>query len=121
MDHVAHGRKVFPNGNTQRCVPIYLTIGTLNSIFSERERVNMNLKQKNQMLESVRALSNEELESLYYKSLYDCLGSDIEEMIELDYSLRDIEERRKYEKYLCEKCSLLGSVCIERGIELFKE
>ena len=81
----------------------------------------MNLKQKNQILESVRKLSDEDLESLYYKSLYDCLGSDIDKMIDLDYSLRDIEERRKYEKYLGEKCSLIGSVCEERGIELFKK
>lgn len=81
----------------------------------------MNLIQKNQVLESVKELSDEDLESLFYKSLYDCLGSDIGKMIELDYSLRDIEERRKYEKYLSEKCSLIGSICEERGIELFKK
>ena len=79
----------------------------------------MKIKEKNAIIKSVENLSNDDLKDLFYKCLYDCLGSDIDVMIELDYSLRDIQERRQYERYLSEKCSLIGSICEDRGIVLF--
>lgn len=80
----------------------------------------MKIKEKNAILKNLENMSNDELEKMYYKSLYDCLGSDLDVMIELGYDRRDIEERRKYERFLCEKCSLIASVCEDRGIKLFE-
>lgn len=81
----------------------------------------MLLREKNAILKRVNDLSNDELADLYYNSLYDCLGSEVDRMVELDYDSRDIEERRQFEKFLNEKCSLIHSICIERGIVLFDE
>lgn len=41
-------------------------------------------------------------------------------MYELGYDIRDIQERERYEKYLCEKSDLLRTCCEQRGIELWK-
>lgn len=68
-----------------------------------------------------RKLSDEELEKEYYKSVYDCLGSQTEDMYELGYDIQDILEREKYEDYLCEYSDVIEMICQERGIELWKE
>lgn len=72
------------------------------------------------ILEWAKTLTDEELENEYYKSVLECLGSETEEMYERGYDLRDIEERDKFEKYLCEKSDILEALCAERGIELWK-
>ena len=79
----------------------------------------MTKKEKATLIEWANKLSNEELESEYYKSAYDCLGSQTDEMYELGYDLVDIQERDKYEKYLCEKSDVLEVICAERGIKLW--
>ena len=81
----------------------------------------MTRSEKNALLKWAKTLTNEELEKEYYRSVYDCLGSECEDMYELGYDIRDIEEREKYEKYLCKKSDILGRLCEERGIELWKE
>ena len=73
----------------------------------------------NSILKWAASLSNEELEKEYYNAVFDSLGSQCEDMYELGYDMRDIEERRKHEKYIAEKASLLGQLCEERGINLW--
>ncbi|MBO5082549.1 MAG: hypothetical protein J6C06_08090 [Lachnospiraceae bacterium] len=63
-------------------------------------------------------LTDAELEKEYYDSVFDCMGSEAERMYELGYDIRDIYERERYEKYLCEKSDLLRTCCEQRGIEL---
>ena len=76
---------------------------------------------KNALIKWANTLTDEELEGEYYDSVYDSLGSLCEDMYELGYDMRDIEERRQYEKYLGERSALLGRLCEERGIELWKD
>lgn len=66
------------------------------------------------------SLSDEKLEEEYYKSVYDCLGSQTEEMYERGYDISDIVEREKFEKELCETSDIIESVCAERGIKLWE-
>lgn len=74
---------------------------------------------RNALMQWAENLTNEELEKEYYDSVFDACGSQTEEMYELGYDMQDIEERRKYEKYLAEKASLLECICEERGIKLW--
>ena len=81
----------------------------------------MTRKEKKSIEEWASALSNEELESEYYKAVYDSLGSQTERMYELGYDIRDIEEREQFEKYLDEKSDLIGVICERRGIKLWEK
>lgn len=81
----------------------------------------MNKAEKNAIIEWSKKLSDEELEKEYYDSVYNSLGSETEEMYELGYDIADIKERERHEKYLCQRSDLLGSLCEERGIKLWKE
>ena len=76
--------------------------------------------EKNNLLKWASSLSDEELKDEYYSSVYDSLGSQTDEMYELGYDIRDIEEREAYEKFLCEKSDILGSLCEKRGITLWE-
>ena len=67
------------------------------------------------------SLTDEELEKEYYKSVYDSLGSETEEMYELGYDIRDIQEREQHEKYLCQKSDVLEILCEQRGIKLWEK
>lgn len=80
----------------------------------------MKKAEKNALIKWAKTLSNEELEKEYYKSVYDCLGSQVDEMYERGYDMRDIQEREKFEDYLCQKSDILEALCAERGIELWK-
>ena len=77
----------------------------------------MTRKQKQIIIKQTELMSDNELENLYYDSTYDCLGSQVEDMIELGYYKRDIEEREKYEKFLNERNEILETLCIARGIK----
>ena len=81
----------------------------------------MTKSEKNALVKWAETLSDEDLENEYYKAVLESLGSETEEMYERGYDLRDIEERDKFETYLCEKSDILGRLCEERGIELWKE
>ena len=54
-----------------------------------------------------------------YDSAFDCLGSTAEIMEELGYCDSDIIDRRKHEKFLCDKCRLIESVCCQRNLNLW--
>lgn len=80
----------------------------------------MTKSEKNALLKWAQGLTDEELEKEYYDAVLDSLGSDTEKMYELGYDMRDIEERRKHEKYLAEKSHVLEELCDERGIKLWE-
>lgn len=80
----------------------------------------MKKSEKNAIIKWASSLTDEELEKEYYDAVYDSLGSQTEQMYELGYDIVDIEEREKHEKFLCQKSTLLGYLCDERGIELWK-
>lgn len=75
---------------------------------------------KNALIKWANTLTDEELTGVYYDAVFDSLGSQCEDMYELGYDMRDIEERRKHEKYLAEKADLLERLCEERGITLWE-
>lgn len=78
-----------------------------------------NLK-RNQIIKWADTLTDQELKSEYYAAVFDCLGSEVEEMYERGYEMSDILEREKFEKWLGEKSDLLEMLCEERGIKLWE-
>ena len=66
-------------------------------------------------------LSNDELETEYYKAVFDSLGSEAEEMYERGWDMADVLEREKYERDLIVKSDILEKLCVERGIMLWEE
>ena len=81
----------------------------------------MTKKEKNQIIEWANTLTNEELESEYYDSVFDSLGSEAEEIYERGWDIQDIIEREKFEKWLGQKSDLLEQLCEERGIKLWED
>ena len=81
----------------------------------------MTKTERNAIIKHAETLTNEELEKEYYDTVYDSLGSQTEDMYELGYDMRDIEERASYEKYLSQKADILASLCKERGIKLWED
>ena len=79
----------------------------------------MKKKDKNAILKYANELTDEELKEEYYKAVYNSLGSLTEDMYELGYDKRDIEEREMHKKYLGEKADILEMLCEERGISLW--
>ena len=77
--------------------------------------------EKNNLIKWANTLSDKELKDEYYDAVYDSLGSQTDEMYELGYDMRDIEEQEEYEKYLCEKADILENICVERGIGIWDE
>lgn len=80
----------------------------------------MTKKERNDIIKWTNTLTNEELEKEYYDGVFDCLGSEAEEMYERGWDMVDIIEREKYEKWLCQKSNLLEQLCEERGIKLWE-
>lgn len=81
----------------------------------------MQLKEKNSLIRWTNTLSDKELKDKYYAAVYNSLGNQTDEMYELGYDMRDIEEQEEYEKYLCEKADILENICVERGIGVWDE
>ena len=81
----------------------------------------MTKSERNQIIKWAKTLTDEELEKEYYDAVFDCLGSQTEDMYELGYDMVDILEREKYEKWLSKKADLLGVLCEGRGIKLWGE
>lgn len=81
----------------------------------------MKKSEKNALLKWAENLTDEELKDEYYDAVYNSLGSLTEDMYELGYDIRDIEEREKHEKFLSEKADILGSLCEKRGIKLWEK
>jgi hypothetical protein len=65
-------------------------------------------------------LNDVALEQAYYRCVFECLGSQTEEMYERGYDIRDIKERERYEEYRNKKCNILEALCKERGIKLWE-
>lgn len=81
----------------------------------------MTRSERNQIIKWANTLTDEELEKEYYDAVFDCLGSQTEDMYELGYDMVDILEREKYEKWLCQKSDLIEALCYGRGIKLWGE
>ena len=81
----------------------------------------MTKQQRNAIVQQSKSMSDEELEKVYYDSVLDSLGSEVELMYELGYDMVDIKERERHEKFLCQKSDLLQELCYERGIRLWEE
>ena len=79
----------------------------------------MTKSEKNEIIKWSNTVSNEELERTYYDTVYDTLGTQIDDMYELGYDMTDILEREKYEKYMSQKADLLEMLCVKRGIKLW--
>ena len=58
---------------------------------------------------------------LQHNAVDTSLGSQCEDMYELGYDIADIAEREKYEKYLRKRADLIGALCEQRGIKLWKK
>lgn len=85
-----------------------------------KRMIDMKRRERIQLTKWADELSDKDLEDAYYDAVYDCLGSETEEMYERGYGLIDIAEQEKYEKYLSEKANLLERLCMERGIKLWE-
>ena len=81
----------------------------------------MTKSERNHIIKLASTKTNEELEKEYYDAVFDCLGSETEEMYERGWDMVDILEREKYEKYLSQKENLLAKLCEERGIKLWQD
>lgn len=79
----------------------------------------MLLKERKEIEKLCDTLSDEELEKLYYDTLFLSLGSQCDDMYDLGYDIQDIIERQKYEKFIAQKSDLIGGICDKRGIQLF--
>jgi hypothetical protein len=76
---------------------------------------------KRAITEWANGLPDKELEMAFYDSVFDSLGSEVEEMYEMGYEISDIKEQEELEKYFREKSLVLQTICQERGIKLWAE
>lgn len=81
----------------------------------------MTKAERNQIIKWAKTLTDEQLKGEYYDAVFDCLGSQAEEMYERGYDMIDIREREKYEDWLCRRADVLEMLCEERGIKLWEE
>ena len=80
----------------------------------------MTKSERNQIIKWASTLTNDELKGEYYDSVFDCLGSQAEEMYERGWDMVDIREREKHEDWLCQRSDVLEMLCYERGIKLWE-
>ena len=80
----------------------------------------MKRSERNAIIKWANTVTDEELEKVYYDTVYNSLGSQTEVMYELGYDMVDIIEREQYEKYLSQRCDVLEMLCEERGIKLWQ-
>ena len=81
----------------------------------------MKKKDKQAIIDYANSLSDDELEQEYYNCALSCLGSESERMYELGFDIIDILEQEKLERYNSERCHILESLCIKRGIKLWND
>lgn len=80
----------------------------------------MTKAEKNIILADIAVMSDKTLVDNTVELIYKSLGSQVNEMYERGYDLKDIIERQKYEKYISEKTALFQRCCTIRGIDLEK-
>ncbi len=98
----------------------YLIIYTLKRKDLKKGRFKHEEKKEiNEIMAHVAALSDEKLEEEYYTAVDNCLGSQVDTMIERGYDSVDIIEREKHEKYLSEYADMLGYLCEKRNIKIW--
>lgn len=80
----------------------------------------MTRKEKIKYLVWANSLTDEQLEDEYYKFVSCSLGSQVEEMYERGYDIRDIHEQEKMEHDYQIIAHILERVCYSRGIRLWQ-
>ena len=80
----------------------------------------MTEKERSNIIKNTEKLSDDELLNMYYDSVYDSLGSQVDTMYEVGYDMVDIVERQKYEKFLGQKNDLLCHLCEKRGLKIWE-
>ena len=81
----------------------------------------MTYKEKKKIKKELEKLSDEDLEKEYYKAVYDCLGSQVDEMYERGYDELDIIERIEYEEYLSDRADVIEEICYKRKMKLWEK
>lgn len=81
----------------------------------------MTKKVMSQIRLECESLTDEELKSKTYDAIFDCLGSQVDAMVEFGYDASDIADRVEYESFLSSYSDVLMLLCDERGIVLFDE
>ena len=81
----------------------------------------MTKSERNQIIKWANTLTDEQLKGEYYDAVFDCLGSQAEEMYERGYDMQDIRDREEYEEWLCQRSDVLEQLCYERGIKLWRD
>ena len=82
--------------------------------------MKMNKRELAKLRKRTDTLTDGELKEEYYKSMFDCLGSQCDEMYERGYPIEDIQERAKFERYLSRQEEMLSVICSERKIKLWE-
>lgn len=80
----------------------------------------MKPSERKALIKWAKSLTDEELKNKYYKSIYDSLGRETEDMYELGYDMVNIKERINFEKDLCKISDILENLCLERSINLWE-
>ena len=80
----------------------------------------MKVKEKNEILKWAAGVSDKDLESEYYKAIYDSLEYKAEEMYEHCYNVIDIQEELDRVKHDVERADLIEWLCEQRGIKLWE-
>lgn len=94
--------------------------GSGKTMFAIKRARDMNRRERIQLTKWAGELPDKDLEDAYYEAVYDCLGSETEEMYERGYDPIDIAEQEKCEKYLGEKANVFEELCERRGIKLWE-
>ena len=80
----------------------------------------MTKKERTEIERWAAGVSDERLKEEYYNLIYDTTGTQTDAMYEMEYDMQDIIERQKYEKFMAQKCDLIGSLCEKRGVKLWE-
>lgn len=78
------------------------------------------MSDKTDLKKWAKQLDDETLLKETYDAIYDSLGSLTEQMYDLGYDFRDIQEQEENEKFYCLKSDILVSECDFRGLKLFE-
>lgn len=80
----------------------------------------MRLDQKKLIIKECNSMNDDQLIDYYHEILLRTLGSEVEDMIDHGYEMADINERLRFEEYLCEKRDVIRDILKERNLDPWK-
>lgn len=80
----------------------------------------MRLDQKKLIIKECNSMNDDQLIDYYHEILLRTLGSEVEDMIDHGYEMADINERLRFEEYLCEKWDVIRDILKERNLDPWK-